>query len=461
MRIVVDVGLKVLRYKTVKALVEHIIQTLPTADDGYCEPLLRDYFKALSALLGYTAHPEHFSKDEWRNATDFCLQTVRNLKSSSEPSTPNLSNISSARNGLESRGRQPSRPATPLSTREQSQRCRSDTSQSTIYLPLREIDRELLLCLQHLTFVSNAPVCDRASEILTVLVELLQSYSRPSTIQQSAFDSINSLMSHIVTSNISLALQIMKMVIPMLRRFWVVKEAMLKEALLVFLTYGEILLPRLISVDEMVDHNADLQALVDILRNDYCIRRSREQLQLDDLILSNPSRGRNEQMPLGTRILGVRVGAHKAEHPWCLISTSAGIIITLEADINAREQAIGSYEPRNVSKRPRISHPLEDIFQYAKGTSPTERLYALQVLVFVFDLAEFEESVLQCRLNLLLNYLSDEDGLAASWTMLAITSYVFPASGLLPLTEQILEQQARMPPSQPASKAIGFNFGGS
>ena len=64
MRMVVEMGVRKLRFKTVKALVEHIIRTLPMSNKVYCEHLLADYFKSLSTVLEYHTHSEHLSGEE-------------------------------------------------------------------------------------------------------------------------------------------------------------------------------------------------------------------------------------------------------------------------------------------------------------------------------------------------------------------------------------------------------------
>lgn len=424
-RTVVEVGLRKLRYKTVKALVDHIIQTLPTADGGYCDPLIADYFRALATLLEYKAHPEHFLGDDWHEVTDFCLQAAVDLNRSSELHESGLTNGGKFVNGSRSNRDGHSRSATPRTVGDHSRKSTNNSSQRTANSRLKGSDDQIVLCLQHLASVPNAPVFDRADVVLATLVEMLQSYHKVSATQQAAFECINSIMSRIVAINVDLPLQTMKRVIPLLRRFWEPKEgaATLNDTLLAFLSYGEILLPRMISGDETSDSSATLQALVEVLRDDYCQRRPRGQLQLDDLVLIDPCRSTSSQMPLSIKTLQVRLDGLKAESPWCLLSRSAAIKVVLENATIARQGTLDGDELQD-SKRQKLEHPMDDMLHHVKGSLLPEKLYALQMFVFIYDILPFDEGTLQCHLDALLPCLTESDGSIVSWTMLAMTSCV-------------------------------------
>ena len=424
-RTVVEVGLRKLRYKTVKALVEHIIQTLPTADGGYCEPLIADYFRALATLLEYKAHPEHFLGDDWHELVDFCVQAARDLTRASEPDESGLSNGSRFLNGSRSNRAGYGRSATPSSIGDYGRMSSNSIAQRAAEFYLKGSDDQTVLCLQYLVSVPNAPISDRADVVLATLVEILQTYQRASSTQQAAFECINSIMSRIIAMNIDLPLQTMKRVIPLLRRFWEPKEgaAAFNDTLLAFLSYGQILLPRMISEDQTGDCNTTLKALVEVLRNDYCSRRHRGQLQLDDLVLLDPSRSTSRQMPLSTRTIQVKLDGLRAESPWCLISRSTAIIVALENAEIARKDPLDEDEVQD-PKRQRLEHPIDDLLHHVKGSLLPEKLYGLQMLLFLYDSLPLDEATLQCHLDALLPCLSESDGSIVSWAMLAMNSYV-------------------------------------
>ena len=424
-RTVVEVGLKKLRYKTVKAFVEHIIQTLPTADGGYCQPLIADYFRALAALLQYKPHPEHFRGDDWHEVVDFCVQAARDLNRPSELNVSGSSNRTRFQNGLRSNRDGPSRSVTPSTMGDYSHGSSHNISQRAADPQLRGSDVQIILCLQHLASVPNAPISDRADLVLATLVDMLQSYQKVLSIRQPAFECINSIMSRIVAINIDLSLQTVKSVTPLLRRLWDPKlnAAPFNDTLLAFLSYGEILLPRMISEDRTGDCNATLQALIEVLSNDYCSRQPLGQLQLDDLVLLDPNHDISKQMPLSTRICQVRLDGLRAESSWCLLSRSAAIMVALENAAIAHEDPSDEDEVQH-PKRQKLEHPMDDVLHYVKGSLLPEKLYGLQMFVFIYDSLQFDEGALQCHLDALLLCLSENDGLLVSWAMLAMTSYV-------------------------------------
>ena len=229
-------------------------------------------------------------------------------------------------------------------------------------------------------------------------------------------------MSHMVANNIGLALQILTRMIPLFRRFWDVKDNTMKEPLLVLLSYAEVLLARLILEDTTGDRKAELNALIESLREDYCTRKQRDYLQLDDLSLIDPSYRLLQQMPLGNRTLQVRLGALKAEQSWCLLASSAAIIVELENDIIVQETSLHSDEHNLPPKRQRLTHPFDDLFKLAKGPEASEKIYALQILVFVFEMASFDENALEGHLEMLLPCLSEDDGSVVSWAIITMTS---------------------------------------
>ncbi|KAL6721631.1 Serine/threonine-protein kinase tel1 [Lecanora helva] len=422
-RVVVEVGLRKLRYKTVKALVEHVLQTLPTVDGGYCTPLCKDYFKALATLLGFTAHTEHFLGDEWHELVDFCLETARDLNKSDHLNGSGPSNSGRSIN-LTLRRDNSSRSATPIAVGDHGRISSSAASQHGAYPQIRDSQVDIALCLQSLLSVSNAPIFDRADAVAATIMDLLDSYPKVAAIQQILFECINSIMSRIIVNDVALSLQIVIKVIPNFRRFWDVKDNAMKETLLAFLSFAEALLPRILIEDSHGDRKDELSAIVETLREDYCARRHREQLQLDELSPTDPFCCGLRQVPLSNCTVQLRMGVSRAESAWCLISSSAAIIEALENDTISQERSMHLNEQEYQPKRQRLIHALDEVVVYVKGPVRSTKSYALQVLVFIFDTMRCDEHALNEYLEVLLLCLSDDDGLVASWAMFAMTSDV-------------------------------------
>ena len=395
---------------------------MPTADAGYCTPLCKNYFKALATLLGFEAHPEHLIGDEWHEVVDFCLEAARDLNKSNDVNGSGPTNGIRTLNGSASRRDNLSRSVTPSATNANGRLSSFTASQPAAYPQIRDSQLEIALCLQHLISVPNAPIFAKANAFVTTLLDLLDSYPKVAAIQQILFECLNSLMSRIIANDVALALQIVTKTLPLFGRFWDVKDNTMKEPLLVLLSFAEVLLPRLISEDTTGNLKIEFEGVVETLREDYCSRRFREQLQLDDLSPVDPISSTLPLTPLSNKTLQIRTGAFKAEQPWCLLSSTAAVMVALEHDSIARAKLVQVDEHELPPKRRKLNHPTDDLFALTKSLTPSEKLYALKVFVFVFDMVNFDEITLQGHLDMLLPCLSDDDGSIASWAMFAMTS---------------------------------------
>ena len=75
-RVVVKAGAPKLKSKTVTAVVDHVIQTIPKPEGGYCEPIATHYLRALSALFEHPPNAEHLKLTRWTEVIDFCLEGI-------------------------------------------------------------------------------------------------------------------------------------------------------------------------------------------------------------------------------------------------------------------------------------------------------------------------------------------------------------------------------------------------
>lgn len=419
-----EVGVKKLRIKTVRALVDHIIQTLPTSNEAYCEPLVVDYFKSLRIVLEYQPHTEHLSKEEWSSVVDFCNESLRELNIVSSQNEPGLS-IRNSNVGSFSDGQ--SRSTTPTPTNDHNLKASKHGSSRSAQVQLRSSAEDILLCLRHLNFASNAPILDRAQVTLTNLLELLESNLSVGRLQQLAFEIIDSILTHITTNDIALTLQILSRLLPIIRRLWDTKSTTLKDCMLVCLLYGHIYFARMISLDETHDCKSDLESLLEALRNDYCKRQERDQLQLEDLDLAD--QGTYKEKLLSTKTFRLRLGGLRAENSWNQLYIAASIIVALSADMaTLRESNEKSFELQNPdypAKRQKKTNPFDDILKFTHSSQASPKLFSLQVLTFVFDELIFDADRFQGFRDALLLCMSDDNGSIASWAMLALSRYLY------------------------------------
>lgn len=405
-RTIVTVGVVKLRYKTVKALVEHISQSLPTHDAGYCEPLLVDYLRALSALLEYSPHVEHFSREDWHDVADFCLDTARDLNTMVEDSSVGVA------------GRESSKSVFTDATRP-SPSFPSQETPRLAYPQLQDSNDDILLCLRHLTAASNAPVMDRASSIVQTVLGLLSNYPHLSKIQQSCYDILDAVLACAMVSNLSLSLSIVKPLIVLISRSWKRASQAQRESMLSILLRGQVLIPRLLDSHEVSDYEHRIQILLATMREQYCTRKPRAQLQMEDLDFSDSTIWTNSAAPLSFRIASLRRAIGKVEEPFCIIKVSAMLLVHLMKCQQSRVKQKRLVNLNEAKRQKRASH-MDETAQWLDSPMVANRIYALQVLAFVFELYPLDQDTLRFFLELLLSHLSHDDSNAVPWHIFAI-----------------------------------------
>lgn len=417
-RILVEVGVTKLRRKTVKALLDHITQTLPAADGAYLEPLSLQYFKTLRTILECPSHPEHLAAEEWHELTDFCIQATKDLVHTSSDS------IASSFDGDESspfsRGRL-NRSATP-SIRSASVigRPNSHASRSQRASQLTVPAEDIIPCLKYLVSTSNGPVLEKAQTLVETLLDFLLSSTHKDHVQQLAFETMNTVLSRICTSDVALTLRSIEGLVPIIRRNWSTKSPSLREHMLVPLVLGDPYLPHL-KFRDSEDQLVDLLDLLEVMREEYCRRHDRDQLQLDDLDLAEAFDKHQKEKPLSLRAFRLRFGALKAEAPWSLICVTASITSTLHLRCQHILEYADPAGARRATKRRKREDPIATLFQRVKMSTLPDKVHALQVLCFVFEIAQFEAAALQGYVELILTHVSDKNSPLCSWSMLAIT----------------------------------------
>lgn len=426
-KLAVEVGVKKLRFKTVKALIDHIIQTLPTSDEGYLEPLVADYFKSLRIVLEYQPHTEHLPKEEWNSVVDFCNESLHDLNFVSSQQN---SKLSIRRSNAGSFSELLSRSTTPVPPSNHGHKASKPSSQHSVQIQLRSSAEDILLCLRHLASASNAPILNRADVTLSNLLELLESNSSIGRLHQAAFETINSILTHITTNDIALTLQTLRRLLVIIRRLWDSKSTTLKDCMLISLLYGQVYFPRMISSDETNDCRSDLESLLEVFQNDYCKRLERDQLQIDDLEFAD--KGICCEKLSSMKTFRLRLGALRAENPWNQLQITASIVVALSADVTIvreiNETSLNVEKVDHPTKRRKLIKPLDDMLKFTQSSQNSQRLFSLQLLTFVFDMLVFDIENFQEYLDAFLSCMADDNGPIASWAMLVLTRYLLKCS---------------------------------
>ncbi|KAL8785072.1 MAG: hypothetical protein Q9213_003577 [Squamulea squamosa] len=417
-RNLVEVGLAKLRMKTIKALIDHITQTLPASDEGYLEPLSSQYFKILRTILEYPSHTEHFAAEEWHELTDFFIQATKDL-----PHVPS-NNVASSFDADElspfSRDR-PNRSATPsIRSASASGRPNSHVSRSQIVSQLNAPPEEVVSGLKHLVSTSNGLVLEKAQNLVEILLDFLLSSSHKDHVQQLAFETMNIVLSRIYTNNVALTLRTIEGLVPIIRRNWSTKSPSLREHMLLPLILGDPYLKHL-NFTESENQSIDFLDLLEVMREEYCRRHHKDQLQIDDLYLAEAFSHPRKERPSSLRAFSLRFGVLKAEASWALISVTASIVTILHGRGQTSNDLLGSPNAHRAKKRRKREDPVDMLFQRLKMSSTADKVYALQVLCFVFDMTQIEPAALHGHIEIILTHVFDKSSLICSWSMLALT----------------------------------------
>ena len=423
-RSTVEHGARVIKKKTVKAVIDHVIQTLPTSSEPYCEPLVSDYLKSLRAVLGWPAHPEHLSGDQWSSLVGFCIEGIQHAASSSDDSSSvSRINVSAIHDTLPSRS---STPATLSTSRDQSFRSRQYLSQNEKSFGSKNLLDDWAACLACLYSATNAPILEDPSPTFSAISILLQSSSPSAISQQDVFKPINSILARSVMQDVDLTCSILREIVPLISQHWQCRSSSGREQMLVTLVYGQPYFRRLLrddGHDEDFEHN--FQALLETVQGEFCKRSERDQLQIDDLEFYENNDDVPHAIPLHLHSLTLRSGALKAEQPWAILEfMAAGLYALQPQNVNGKVIQDDMDPPM---KRQKVSTPNESILrQLRHASSSREKTSFLQVLAFGIEKNNSTVDESQAILDQVIPLMSDESSSISNWSMLVVSWYAVP-----------------------------------
>ncbi|OJK01690.1 hypothetical protein ASPACDRAFT_1898851 [Aspergillus aculeatus ATCC 16872] len=431
-RTAIDVFLPNLRTKSVRAIVDHVTETVSTPGAPLADILGVDYIKCLTTLFSFPPHLEHLAGNEWDKLLEFCLQILGSHETDSQESgqTHRLSTLDSlvaSANGAST----PSR----VSFRENS---RPDTSAVT----------EAVLCIQLLIGCPTAPILESAEEILQELTKLLSSSSLAGNGYQAAFDCINRVVMKVLPEQSDLARISLLNLIPVIRRLWPTKILGLKDELIVTSMLCVIILTDAAHREPSESLIHTIEDMLVTLQTEYTKRPEKDMLQLDELSFHRrTSTERHEYFTWP------RLDAPRSEHNWTMLWVTAKLIELLE-DIAVRLSTPS--EIKSSTKKRRLTSMFEDIIRQSTTASNASRVCALQLLPFLHNCYGSIDSK-TVLLERLLPSMLDDNSAISIWTMVAIASIASsPNAGSLSLRsywEQAWELASRASTSQATSRA--------
>lgn len=396
----VDLFLRNLRIKTIRAIIDHITETIPVPGEGLWEPLSLDYIKSLVSLLRYRPHVEHLDEDDWEALIGFCLASI-----AQQDNEESQLSIRSTRSGYDDPDASDGRSTPSRMTPAPANRERHSTNRNSI--------EEVMLCIQCLTAAPNAFLQTTAQTILHGLVGLVESpsISVAGNAHQLAFSSINAVVTKVLFDQSELVCSSLLRLVPVIRRLWATtKLQALKDELLVTLMLSMVILVDAVQKDPSEALAHDIEELVSMLHSEYVEHSAKKSLQIDEIVFCQNDK--ECEMP----VYGPRLGNARSEYNWTVIWMIAELF-KLSEDINGRVKATESREES--VKKTRLKSEIQDIFRDAVSATGTRRTCALQLIPFLESELDIETK--EIFLKRLVFSISDDNTTVASWTMVALT----------------------------------------
>jgi serine-protein kinase ATM len=392
--------------KMVTAVIHHIMETLPTTREGYCEPLCEDYLKTLTIILGIPHHVEHLSGEEWLELIDFCLQGISSVEQDSQRSdhngyrhSPSLTEANSGRNT-------PSRSIKAVTIRSSK--------------PMGKISvDDLMLCLEYLTAAPNCPLLTVTHRLFDEVTGALRSSSPTNKSNQSTFAVLNSALLRSLTEKPTLSRSLALNIVPIIRRFWEKssKSPLLRDEMLITLTLVRKTYPALMSSDDRAEFEDVLESLLETLQSEYSKLFERDQIQLEDITFSLF----NANNSLNVSDMHMSLASPKAEHNWTLLQTITDLVVVIETKMSSESVESEPDSDGPPKKKLRLLRRTEELLRVACSEEPS-RVSSLQMLCFLFTRQTLDLETLTSALDGLYGILLEESTLAVSWAMLTITS---------------------------------------
>ncbi|KAI9720104.1 MAG: Serine/threonine-protein kinase tel1 [Chrysothrix sp. TS-e1954] len=410
-RFAVSLAIPNLRLKSLKALVGHILHTLPVSDGKFCEPLSLDYLKALLAILSHEPHLEHLPQDDWRATVELCLDGVQCSLGTNDsvldphvgPISPNDSNSGSVlRTSL--RGRSPRPRSIPSSVSNLHVSC-------------------LLQCLTRLTSVASFPILNVSGHIFETLFDYLRSIGSAHGTAD-AFCVINNCLQSTLTDSTSVTADVIREAIPVIRDQWAKSDFKTRDEMLCCFVQCQSHLQQLICQQDSSDLSLDLDGLYECLVNDYfhLERRGHSHLQLDELRLATTDGLATAIGAMRTDCFSLRKSTTGTEHNWTVLHFISFVACLLDQEqvTSTRDSRLDKLE--KTSKRRKISLKLEDLLSQCTHGSESDRVNAVQIAVFMLDRCYLNESRLLHVVEQLTNSLESSSPAVSSWSMLGLSS---------------------------------------
>jgi ataxia telangiectasia mutated family protein len=395
LRVAVDVGVRNIRSKSVKALVDHTIANFDSSD-----VLSADYAKNLSIILSHEPHVEHLSQDHWKTILDFCLEKMEVIPKSDLKLGSSILTSRSSRSHLAS----------------------SQANGEKGMLPRHVLD-DLVSVVRSLVSVSFAPLLHKGRETITAMAQFLHTSPHMAKPQVDALVVINTILLQIRMEDVKFTKEFARDALALTKALWNTKLSALKDEILSMLILVHPFVEVLMQDGENELLHTTISNLVETIKIEYTRRPIKDQLQLNQLVLQLNL----GQPPDGLRgqVFGLRDGqvasenTLSAEHNWTLLKLLAHF--TFWSQPHSQRNIERSVSPgTGPQKRQRVVQWSDEILRMLSDFSVPNRLCSLQIISFIGQSTPIEEELLSSLIAKLATCILDDNGSVASWAYLAL-----------------------------------------
>jgi len=417
LRHVIATGVRTIKSSTVEIIIDTIIEVLPGVDGALMKPLLEHLPKTLRSLFEYQPHVERLTKECWDASVDFCIESLSGLTVSSEPEAepPNswsTSVSSRARTPFESTDLTSSRasPRAPVTRTKSGNDEHAHTAEDFVH------------CLHSLVKASNAPVLDKADQVLAALLQFLHHRTGRSSAAATALAAINSILTRISLQHLELTKRIIQELLPLMKSMW--SEIALREEIIVTLIYTEAHISSLLSDPENDAVSFDLEALLEIMYGDYRKRQdstANQYLEEDHLCFRHLGPATRSTHPLNTYSFSMETEHLRFEGLWGTVSSIAHFSYLLDKRRRTSTHDHSDAE-QSVSKRLRVTQMLQEYLRHVLEPRSNAKRAALQVVAFMVQEGPIDQDDLQSMLEKFTSCISDENSAHSIWAMIGLAA---------------------------------------
>lgn len=411
LRLAVEVGVRSLKLKTIRALLDHLMQTIHLPSGSLCEPLALDYAKCLSSLMSYQPHVEHLPGKDWARTASFCVDSLVEPDGEDEDGDEQSDPRIPSTNGTSGMSYRSSRSLNKDSAGSQGGRSVS-----------KQVSEELIGVLRLLTAAPNANLTAKAPGLLKTLVQFLRRSTLATKAHQDAFAAANHILRWATTEAINLTQGVTVDFVRLVRQLWSTKSSNLKDELLISMILLRPSVNYLMQQSMTIPLRIELSGLLHVLSSDYSKRLERDQLSLDNIRLELASDRQRTQSDIFTPLFVLRCQGIRVEHQWALVSTMASIGQQVHSVENT--EAISGDDAEETGERPRkrqrLTSSFDELLDATLTGLPTVRSSHLQIVAFQTQQQYFPIKRLSKTIDKLAISSASEESEVTTWALIAI-----------------------------------------